>query len=354
MLPEGYATLKLEAQNDIAIIIDASESAEPYREIVMKTVSQLLDKLPAGYTNKLYYLGNATTYDAMKLSRNAGRWWQENSQRGSFITPNLQSLSACQVIVVGCGKLYDLEDWKGSDRESNLIFITARESLRNGVDIGREFDSSQVPEAITSLHNPVLSVEITGDGFMPFSWDNTDYSVTIDRSASLAAINPKTYSVSVRFFGSNVVARVVRKSGDEEVRLDRAGGVMDAACWSALTHTEATRFVKAIHGEEIDCPVCPETHSSSTLRCDRHTILGEPVYPSLAAHHGFVCFLQTSQGVQFMCLPVPVLKVGQDKVAVAHGNQAAIYEYTGKHEGWKNTGTMPAYHQLDNIYVCLL
>jgi hypothetical protein len=351
MLGQGFGRLQLKTFGDIAIVLDASESAWEYRDVILRAATQLFEKLPAGVVKELYFLSNPKHYDANRLQRNAAKWWEQNRLRGSFLTPILEQVANSRVVVIGSGRLYDLDDWQETNWNSGLYFMKIGESLRGQLEIGEEVE--ELSQLLSCLYDTIISVEISGDGFMPYYWSNPEYKLLITEKFTLAGSNLENPSVSVGFFGTDVKARVIRKSSDEFKFLEPAEDQAEEV-WKPLTQEECLVFRKALKGQEFTCPICGKQHLVSGLRCDHNSILGEPIYPSLAKKKGFVFFKETSNGVFYRSHPVNVVKIGSAAVAVALGNRAMIYEYDVTERQWMEKDYIKPYYAFKDTYMAVI
>lgn len=351
MLEQGVGTLQLKAFENVAIVLDASESAANCQETVMQMGVRLLDSLPVGAAREVYFLSNPRVYDARELQRNTSKWRQQNQLRGSFLTPILERVHDCNVVVIGSGWVYDLDDWQDSEWSSKIFLMSVGESLRGQSAVGEEVDD--VPHLLSYLHDPIVAVEITGESFMPYCWSNPEYRLVPESMIRLTGTNLQDHSVSVEYFGSEVKARVVRKSSEEFRSLKSAQRQIEEE-WRPLTRDECSVFHQAVKGEEFTCPICHECHSVPGLRCDRRSgILGRPIYPSLGNNKGFVFFKETADGISYRFHPVNALRIGDSAVAVASGSVATAYEYNARQKKWLAKDRVKPYHALSDMYVAV-
>lgn len=351
MLGQGFGRLQLKTFGDIAIVLDASESAWEYRDAILRAATQLFENLPAGAAKELYFLSNPKRYDTNRLHRNAAKWWEQNRLRGSFLTPILEQVENSKVVVIGSGRIYDLEDWQETNWSSSLYFMKIGESIRGQLAIGEEVE--ELSQLLSCLYDTIVSVEISGDGFMPYYWSNPEYKLLITERITLAGSNLENPSVSVGFFGTDVKARVVRKSSDEFKSFEFTENQAEET-WKPLTQEECLVFRKALKGQEFSCPICGKQHLVSGLRCDRNSILGEPIYPSLAKKKGFVFFKDTSNGVFYRFHPVSAVKIGDSAVAVAFGSRAMVYEYNMTERRWVGKDYIEPYYAFEDTYIAVI
>lgn len=352
MLEEGFSFLNTKTLGNIAVVLDASSSAWEYQDVILQVAVHLFETLPAGISKKLYFLSNSKEYDFNRLSRDAPKWWRENNFRGSFLTPILERLGNCKVVVIGSGLIYDLEDWRDSEWASKLFFVKAGESLRAALAIGEEVDCIQLPELLSRLHDPIVSVEIGGIAFMPYYWSNHGYKLSLGRENHLRGSSLEDFSTALAFFGNGVKARIRRASGaEEEVPLECLMPEIKEE-WEALTKEEAEVFKKAVKDEQFVCLICGKRHSPSTLKCYQGaSILGQPVYPSFGTRRGFVAFKETHSAVLFSFHIVNSIKIGEGKVAIASGSRAKVYEYNPLEERWLERGELKPYCAFGGKYL---
>lgn len=354
MLKEGFGLLSIKSIGDVVVVLDASESAQECRDTIMKIAIQLFEKLPAGINKKLYFLSNPKEYDFSKLSRCAAKWWNENGSRGSFITPILEHVRNCKVVVIGSGSIYDLQDWQDCAQTSNFLFAKVGESLRGELNVGEEINSMQASELISRLHRRIDSIEIGGTGFMPYYWNNSKYELHLGDRSYLKGSDLEDFSTTVAFFGSNIKARIISGIDDEEVNLEPSDTELRED-WKALSNKEVEVFTKAVKGEPFICLVCGKKHEPRTLKCyENSSILGQPVYPSFGNRRGFVLFRETPETVLFSFWSVNVIRIGQNRVAIATGSQAKINEYDTRQEKWVEKGKLMPYYCLDGKYLAVI
>jgi hypothetical protein len=334
MQKENFGLVETKSIKDTVIVLDASESALEFQESIVKTALQLIEKLPSGTIKGLYFLSNPRRYDPGKLSRNSAAWWEQNKLRGSFLTPVLEQIKESMVVVIGSGLVYDLEDWQENRWNSSLYFLNFKDTLKGNLKIGKEFQ--ELSPISSCLYDPVISVEITGTGFMPFYWNNPEYRLSLSNQFKLMGSNSDDCSVSLGYFGSEVSSRVVRKSGEEETLELKSIDYQEQDTWDPLTETEAEIFHRAAMGKEFTCVVCGQNHPASRIRCDTNSILGEPIYPSLGKKRGFVLFKESSDRVLFKFHPVGVIKIEDLSVAVSlNSKEAYIYEFNKAENQWE-------------------
>jgi hypothetical protein len=334
MLIEKFGLIDVKPFKDAAIILDASESAAESREIIVETARQLIEKLPSGSIKGLYFLSNGKNYEANKLTRNSAVWWEQNRLRGSFLTPVLEQIPESMAVVIGSGIIHDLEDWQDSRWKSNLKFFKVKDTLRGESRIGDEFQ--EISQVVSLFHDPIISIEISGIGFMPFFWNNPEYKLTFSGVVKLNGSNLDNPAVSLGYFGNEMKVLVVRKSGEEEILTLKPTDSQIQSPWKWLPDDEAGIFHHAAKGEDFNCLICGQQHPASRIRCDSNSILGEPVYPSLGKKRGFVLFKEKGNQVQYSFHPVNAIKMADCSVAVSlDGKTAWIYQFDQSGNKWR-------------------
>jgi len=342
MQKECFGIIDIKPFKDVAIVLDASESASECQETIVKTTIQLIEKLPRGSIKGLYFLSNSKQYDIDKLLRNSATWWEQNKLRGSFLTPVLEQIKESMAVVIGSGPIYDLEDWQDSFWNSNLYFYKVKDTLRGDWKIGQEFQ--ELSQATSFLFDPILSIEITGTGFMPFYWNNPEYKLSFAAGVKLIGSNFYNPSVTLGYFGDDVKAEILRKSGEETIAL-KSVDYQEQDTWNTLTERESEIFHRASRGEEFTCIICGHKHPASRIRCDTNSILGEPIYPSLGKKRGFILFKENTNKVCFKFHPVSVIQIHDHSVAISlDGKEAQIYELDPTENQWQEKMDFNHYH----------
>lgn len=357
MLEHGFSELNLKVSKDVVVALDASESAGAYQDEICRVALQLIENQHSYTTISLFFLGNPEAYDARELKRNAKTWWQQNRSRGSFIRPIMERMPASDVVVIGSGAVYDLDDWWETDPGSTIYLMKVGATLRGESRFGEEEEMDDMFQLLTCLHNPIVRVEIAGDGFMPYYWSNAAYKLVMAEAkpVRLLVSDCEDPSICVGCFGNNVRARVVRSKG-EELRSLSPADCSASDDWVTLTERECLVFRQVVRDEKALCPACGVLHSMSGLRCRPRdgALLGEPIYPSIRGGKGFVFFKEISGAVAYRFHPVNAVKIGDRAVAVASGSRATIYEYEESQNKWVGQGPLKPYHPLGSEYLAVL
>jgi hypothetical protein len=367
-LQEVYAALKTTALERILFILDASESAAQHQQAIVALVQAVLAALPTRAVQSLYFLGNPSAYAPYHFAIRSAQWFRENRQRASLVTPVWGTLGQddkSTSVIIGSGRIFDLEDWEGTPLIQRVILVSVGESLQSEPALAEELVSPIAQELLQRLHDPVVGMEISGPGFMPTWWDNEGYRLhNTGQEVSLVAERLEDFAVSVRYFTAQeraVQATMIRAS---EERISEPLALVDPKEWSRsevrqLRADEVGIFHRAIQKESFICLHCGHKHPWNTLRClEGAIILGELIYPSLQSADvtGFVIFRVLKDGIQCETHPCSVLRLGSGVVAMREGQRAVLYRYDVRGEGWMRTDeTLEPYHSLGGqTYAILL
>ena len=367
-LRETYVALRVTGLEKVIFLLDASESARAHQAAIVTLVRDVLSTLPATAVPALYFLGNPTVYTPRHFTSRAVQWFQENQQRASLVTPVLETLNpyeACTIVVLGSGHLFDLEDWEGTPLLQHMLLVNMEDSLQSTLNIASEISSPTPQELLQRLHDPGVSVEIVGPGFLPIWWDNAGYRLhLVEGEASLGAERLDDFAVTIRCLAtqeSQIEAIVTRVSGGQAILpLDTIPPKREENLVAGLlSANEAALFHQAIRKESFCCLSCHKQHPWRTLRClHSETLLGELVYPSLQARNvtGFVIFRIMADGVQFETHQSGVLLLGSGVVAVREGQRGVLYQYDASGERWRRMeDVLEPYHPLgEQAYAILV
>jgi len=365
-LREGGATVAASGSGKAVLVLDASESAETAQSQITNLAAAVLGGLPATIQRQLFFLGNPEPYPQADLQRFAVRWFEENRRRVSIVAPVFEALGddIASVVIIGCGRIYDLEDWEGTPILDRTLLVRVGDSLQAPPGRLEELASPAPEEILSRLCDPVARVEISGSGFMPIFWDNRGYRLEVASGrATLGAARLETYRVRVAFLildGERLTVRSRRESGREVLeQFPPTGAELPPATAGELGPEERAVFRDASQGRSFRCPRCRKEHPADTLRCiEGSVILGESVYPTLerAKAAGFVLFEPRAERVTFRVHPCDVLRLGEATVALREGSRALIYRFDPVQTVWVNTHETLRPYQLvgGNEYAILL
>jgi hypothetical protein len=367
-LHEGWATVNAPGAGRLVFILDASESAASYRQATTALVREVLAALPATGERAVYFLGNPTAYASHQFASRAAQWFMENRRRASLGTPIWETLSQNDmplVVVIGAGRIFDLEDWADTTLARRMLLISMGESMQGGAAIAEEVATPTVQNLLQRLHDPVVRVELSGPGFMPVWWDNAGYQLhlTGGEATLVAAERREDYTLTVRFLTTQAgkgQATITRASGTSlsEPLASVDPTTLAVAKAERLSTQEVDIFRKAVNRETFTCLHCGKPHHWHTLRClEGVSILGQWVYPSLESRKaaGFVFFQTDGDGVRFEVHPCTILRLNSEEVAIREGQQAVVHRIDGQ-AGWVRTvRVLDPYHPIgEQTYAVLL
>ncbi|MBN1483855.1 MAG: hypothetical protein JXA37_03970 [Chloroflexia bacterium] len=350
VLEEGCSHFNWTGGGRVVLVLDASESAQPFQSQIVSLAQGVLRALPAQVGCQLYLLGNPRPYPHQELTQRSGPWFRENRGRASLLAPLREGLEAEElstIVLIGAGPVFDLPDWAGSDLLQRLLLASVGPSLQGRQDIAEELRDPRVSDLMPRLYNPLTRVEIAGPGFMPLYWDNDAYGLQWSAGqVSLRAAQAEEYRLALSFLaapGALLRARVQRAAGEAlEMRLPRSDELQVSSSGGGLLGpAEQDVFERAVRGQPFRCPHCGQEHSADTLFClESGSLLGEPIYPSLqeSGLKGFVLLQAADAGVRFSPYPGRVLRLAEGEVALPQGPRAQRYRYDPSSERWQPTG----------------
>jgi hypothetical protein len=341
---EQWVALPAGGFSSLALILDASESAAACRQEIIDLANRLLAGLPARVERSLYFLGNPRPYPASQFSARAVQWFTENRGRASLIGPVFETIDPrahVNVVVIGSGRVFDLEDWSGP------TLVSMGETLQSSAAGAPELFSPSLSDLTQLVYDPVVRMEISGPGFLPASWDNPSYVIEEGPDGwRLVCERAEDYAVGLQCFirQDGAAQFVARHASGRETAADLAPAEpppRPAAARARLTPEEAAVFRTAVKRGPFRCPRCASQHAWDTLRCRRRgSILGEPVYPTLEARQarGFVLFHPEGDAVEFEPCSCPVLRLDFGRVAIERGGRAEVYAFNQRTGVWTPEG----------------
>jgi hypothetical protein len=372
-LAECHARLEAQDFGKVILVIDASGSAQGQQPAIAALAADMLSSLPAKVERALYFLGNPRPYPHANLAARSAQWFTDNRRRASILTPILETLppdDKSTLVVIGAGGIYDLEDWVASPLLRRAVLANVGIELWHGEQppTVEEIANPTAQELVQRVHDPVVGVAVSSPGFMPISWDNREYVLTIadDGRVSLVAGKTEEYSICMCFYtvdanGTEVTIR--RSSGDqltEPLRVEPAAR-MAPPITGQLSPEEVEIFRGAVAGKPFKCGRggSEHEHAWDTLRClEGKRIAGELIYPSLEAckASGFVILRPMGDTVEFQVRPCGVLRIGDGSVAMRDGQRAVVYRLDERAARWAATNeVLPPYHPVgEDGYAILL
>jgi hypothetical protein len=348
------ANFALASGGSLALVLDASESAESAQGAISTLVLGVLASLPARVACSLYFLGNPAPYPAGDFALKASRWFGENRGRGSILAPVAEVLagqSETPVVLIGAGQVYDLEDWAGTPLLGRTTLVAMGASLQGAQALALEIDNPSPNDLFQRVHDPVTTVRIGGDGFMPLGWGNSGYSLTkLAGSFLLTGERLDDFSTSLRFLcagGAMQAAATLASGHTRELAIAGQPAPAESAGWDGtLTPAEVTVFQAALARTTFTCPHCRGQHGWDVLKCEEGpSLLGTPIYTSPGAKPGqIVLFRAEENAVRFRVVASGVLALGDGQVVLSEGSRGTIYAYQAATTRWE-AGAPPQLYQ---------
>lgn len=351
--------LKTEPHTRIAFVLDAS-GAQPDWQKICSLTRDLLNTLPGATKVKIFFLGNAEPLAKTQLERNMDLFYQKNRGRASIINPVFEQLEAedeTTILVLGAGRIFDAEDWRDTPLLQRTLFVRCGDqTLTGGLCHEWEPGSEQLQ---SQLYNPVTRVVLSGQGLMPFFWNNAAYHLN---DTMLTAEQAESYAVQVGFLsareGQPEALATLANGATRLLPLQECEPPLLHYTWKAVSQQETEVFRQCQQQGNYRCPICGDEHPGTQLKCDQFKtrILGTPIYASFREMRGFVLLRDSDERVEFYSYPHATLLIGEESVAVQRGGSAEIYCFHAASGEWRNTGEkMKQYHPLgENTYAIIL
>ena len=355
-LKERLGHFDIRETADVALIVDASETAGNYRKEIVQLTNQLIDSLPPGCAHDLFFLGCSTAYETYKFSQNSGLWWETHKNSGSYFAPVAKNLhDNDRIILIGNGPVYDLEDWTEKPFAENIIFAKmGNSSLRGSIETGEEMGNPNAQDIMNKINNPIISITIKGENFLPYYWDNPIYHLikTTDSNFELTVKRTEKqqiYGITVGFFGEKVIAEVQRESGINKVTF--SAGTMLPPRWDDLDDIGKEVFKNAIVQQNYLCPRCKQEHAAHQLICSNEGIWGRCVYSSFGINRGIFMLKEESQRVLYSRHFGTAIRLSGNSAAVLDGRKLIPYHFDSDENKWLAGEAMSPYYCLDNKYL---
>ena len=132
-LTQHSAVLGVASAGEAVVMLDASHSARPHQRKIFELAQHVLGQLPGSVGRKLYFLGNSEPYDPAQLSTRSAQWLHENFGRTSLLGPVMRRLdpsAPTKIIVLGAGRIFDLDDWAEHPLFARLALVACGEPLQ--------------------------------------------------------------------------------------------------------------------------------------------------------------------------------------------------------------------------------
>ena len=364
-LSERHAELSGPGANQAIFILDASESAQDCQGKITALVQGAVSGLPSNMEWAVSFLGSSSRYPSARFTTQSDVWFRENRPRASLVTPILESLppeDSAIVVIIGAGRIFDLQDWEGSPVLHRVLLVNVGGSPLQEERIAEELTSPAPEELFYRLHDPVTGVRIQGEGFMPTFWNNPGYHLEIDEQGRvlLIADRLKEFSVKLRCFakaGARIRSVLSHASGKQTERdLTTLAQAPELTENVALTPREMEALRIALKEGRFTCPQCgKDDHDPMSLHCPGSGFIrgmDELIYPTLRGTKGFGVFRIEADAVLFSKHAGDVLRLGVGRVALKKESTVCIYRFDESKDTWVQTDqTLTTYYPLDeNTY----
>lgn len=341
---EQWGKLDLAGAGQAVLMLDASESARICRQEIVTLARQVLEKLPGRMRRKLYFLGNAQDYDSTRFSAQASRFLQENLSRASLISPVLRAIAPSpdtRIVVIGSGRIFDLDDWSPHEHLKNLLLISMGNPMQIEGGPAMESLTQEADEICQFLCPGTTKVVIGGKGFLPLHWDNDAYSLdSASPEPILVARNAGSYDLTLHYLcegSSGAQATVSTGVKDGCADLFPSAPVAPAAPLLGMLDTpEVAVFTRASRRQNYNCPLCGREHAWNEVRCQANGgILGARIYRSIpCGFAGLAVFRVVGQTVEAHAYGPRGLPLEPGKVALWNGRQAEVWQFDAADNRW--------------------
>ncbi len=346
---EMMRSFNIEGAASYAVILDASESAYNYKSNILELAQKVVSALPLNLGGRIYFLGNPKAYSPNNFSSKGSDWFDDNRGRGSVIAPIFDALSCesqVRVVIIGSGRIFDLEDWIGLPILRNTRLISLEEPLGDQRFAAQESSELSHPDICRFLNDPAREVRISGPGFMPVWWDNRGYRFELSSGeASLTGVNLTDFTINMRL--------VSVAAGEIQALITRASGSKTAISLESIEATEPIKrktgiltdkgveiFRKAVQREQFKCAHCNKIHSWDNLLCfEKVPVIGSPVYPSFQKTNtrGFILLREEQSKVYYEIHESDIMRLSSQSIAVKDRGKAIIYRFNSDTSQWVET-----------------
>ncbi len=333
-----------------ALILDVSESAQLYWPVIRSLTEGTLELLAKTSWPDIYFLGNSAPFSAGDFAARADSWFEANVGRGSFVAPifeTLQGVPDVLAVVVGAGRIFDLPDWKGTPTADRGVFVKiGPHSMTDGLFPEQALVCEQLAE---KLNNPLLCVEVRGEGAIPIGWDNPNYQFS---GGKLVSEKSPPEPLIVGFLMpelENVRGEAVYANGMRRTFAMLATVAPREPPWRDLPAREDNLFRQCLRQGRYRCPTCDAEHPAGQFRCDKPQ--AAPNFPMLQEMAGSGFVIVDTRGWQSKARPHfgSSLRIADQKVGVVSATGTAeIWHFDPITTAWVPAGvSMPRLFALD-------
>lgn len=335
---EEWTTALVETQAQVALVLDASQSAASDWPGIEQAAGQIADHLANTVRLSIYFLGNPTAYDPSRLRTQLAHWRQANARRLSLVGPILDTLAPETVaVIVGSGRVFDCDDYSTTSWHSRLVWVACGQPMTDGLFPETELNLTQLH---TRVAGGVRCVRLGAAGAMPFAWDNPAY---VWDGSALVANDAVDYSVCVGWYRAEEVTisgQCEMHNGETKpLRLQPAAAAA-APVWQDLPAPQAKILHESNSRGRYECPICFGEHLAGQFVCSEPDDPANAlVLPALAAFtgKGFVVveLLGTSR-VKFQYVPSNHLPLpSRRQIAVRGRERVQVFGYDSTRAKWQ-------------------
>jgi hypothetical protein len=344
---EQWYSLNLESGPRPALVLDVSESAQKIAPYLRSLTEGVLELMPPSSQPRIFFLGNSQPHQPDQFAIQIDNWFRQNAGRGSFIGPVFEALADAPdavVAVAGAGPIFDLPDWRGHPLAEHAVWMKVGPM---GVTEGAYQEDTYTCEQLAErLNNPMVRVEISGQGVMPILWDDAAFRIEANRlvgaknagSLRFGVLMPELATVTASVVMANGVRRELPLALNEE---------LPQPDWMKMPHGEFMLLRQCLNKNRFQCPICQQEHAAGALRCQSKPEL--PLFPTLESMRGgFVLIDSGSWETRLRPHPCPVLALSSETVAIRDAAGAKIMRYDAARDDWRISGSFTLFHRLED------
>lgn len=352
---EQWFTLILEPGPRGALVLDVSEGARKAWPYVRNLVTGALAAMPTARQPQIFFLGNPSAFPARDFAGHAEGWFQANVGRARIIGPVFEQLArdaSTAVAVVGAGRIFDLDDWRGHSLAEHAAWCQIGPiGMTNGVYGEESFTCEQLADR---LSNPAICVEVVGQGVIPFFWDHPAFrygggkliGLGTDGQVRIGMLAPAP---------ERVCARVIQTNGARRDLTMLPAEPAPSSAWVKVPTAEFNLLRQCLRLGHFHCPACNETHTAGRYSCPQSN--GRPIFPLLAklAPGGFGVLDTGAWDARIRPHPCPALLLDAHTVAMRTPNGGVLFRFDAGNEQWRPAEQFPFSRELEkNLHALVL
>lgn len=305
---EHWAELRSSVGDEVLIVIDASESAEDYRQDILELACGLVEILPSEVSKRVAFLGSPRRYSADELLDAGDELWSAHLGRCSVLHPVFPGgigESGGWIVVVGTGSIFDLSDW-GESLRDRLVLVSVGEPLADSERFGTVLSTRRAEDVCRTVHNPIERSSIASPGWLPFWWNNPAYELEFQQGNAALFLEGNVRSeLVVGYLGPAglvpTVDRTFAGGRQESLRLTTHPPVSrELSCLRLMTAGEAAGFYRE--------PTDRGTWWTSEGR--------ERIRATVPRDSGLVLLAESPEGLRVYAYPWNVIPLGESRAGV--------------------------------------